>query len=128
MKALLIRVYEFLYEKRRIARLRIKYRLKIMSPYKTLRYIKKHRCSIARYGDGEFDLIFNKRDLGFQPNSQEIGEQLASVLCRNNKNLLLCIPRCYATTRGCNDHSKEFWKTVEKYMPNYKSIRKSLKY
>jgi len=109
IKKSLIQLYELLYEKRRIARLRIKYRLRIMRPERTLRYIHKKKCSIARYGDGEFDLIFHKRNLGFQFDSEEIGKRLVAVLKNNNDSLLICIPRCYNTTKDCNDHSKEFW-------------------
>ncbi len=108
-KKKLIVMYEKLYEIQRVVTLRTKYRLHIMSTKKTLRYIKKHRCCIARYGDGEFDLIANKRDLGFQPKSQEIANKLSNVLSSNNKNLLLCIPRCFNTIKGCNDHSGRFW-------------------
>ena len=109
MKKLLIKIYEFFLIKLRLVKLKVDYRLKILNPYKTLRYIKKHNCSIARYGDGEFDLIFNKRDLGFQPNSLKIGNALSRVLSNNNSDLLLCLPRCYMTTKGCNKHSKTFW-------------------
>ena len=109
MKKILIRIYEFFYEKRRLLFLRLKYHLRIMSPYKTLMYINNHHCSIARYGDGEFDLIFHKRNLGFQFDSEEIGKRLVAVLKNNNDSLLICIPRCYNTTRGCNDHSRTFW-------------------
>lgn len=109
VKKRLIQLYEFYYEKKRVLRLRIKYRLRIMSPVKTLKYIKKNQCSIARYGDGEFDLIFHKRNLKFQPDSLQISLMLTKVLSNKNSNLLLCVPRCYNTTKGCNEHSKEFW-------------------
>lgn len=109
IKQRLIRAYEWAYEKRRILRLRLKYRIRIMSPVKTLDYIKKYQCSIARYGDGEFDHILDLKDEGFQVRSQALAEGLVKVLKSKNHRLLLCIPRCYNTTKGCNAHSKEFW-------------------
>ncbi len=109
IKKKLIQIYEKLYEWRRIFVLRTKYRLCIMSPVKTLKYIAKHKCSIVRFGDGEFDLIDSKRDLGFQPMSAEISEALSNVLKKRDKRLLLCIPRCFNTVKGCNDHSRTFW-------------------
>lgn len=109
IKQRLIRVYEWLYEKKRILRLRLKYRLRIKSPFKTIKYIKKHQCSIARYGDGEFDHILDLKDEGFQVRSQALAEGLVKVLKSKNYRLLLCIPRCYNTTKGCNEHSRLFW-------------------
>lgn len=101
--------YEVFYEARRMFVLRTKYRLRIMSPEKTLTYILKHRCSIARYGDGEFDHILDLKDEGFQVRSPELTRKLGEVLDNKDKRLLLCIPRCFNTTAGCNDHSRNFW-------------------
>ena len=55
-----------------------------MSPDKTLKYILKNNCSISRFGDGEFDLIFQNRDLGFQNKSDEISDALSKVLSIKN--------------------------------------------
>lgn len=49
------------------------------------------------------------KDEGFQKRSQILSEKLLNVLGNNNKNLLLCIPRCYITLKDCNNHSREFW-------------------
>lgn len=109
LKRILVTVYEIFYEKRRILRLRLGYSLRIMSPEATIKYTEKHKCCIARYGDGEFDLILRTRDLGFQNQSQEISDRLASILSHKSKNLLLCVPRCMNTIKGCDNHSGSFW-------------------
>lgn len=109
LKRVLVAAYEVLYEARRMAVLRTKYRLRIMSPERTLRYIAKHKCSIARYGDGEFDIMTAARDLHFQKKNSQLAESLAQVLDNKDKRLLLCIPRCFNTIKGCNDHSGTFW-------------------
>ena len=109
IKKKLIQIYEKFYEWRRMFVLRTRYRLRIMDYKKTIKYIKKNKCSIARFGDGEFDLIHAKRDLGFQPLSNEISAALADVLRNKDKRLLLCIPRCFNTIKDCNDHSGTFW-------------------
>lgn len=108
-KRILVAAYEVFYEKRRLLRLRAGYSLRIMRPEATIKYIEKHRCCIARYGDGEFDLILKTRDLGFQTQSQEISDRLKFILTNKNKNLLLCVPRCLNTIEGCNRHSGTFW-------------------
>ena len=109
LKRTLLSAYEVFYEKRRMLVLRTRYRLRIMSPERTLRYIKKTKCSIARYGDGEFDHILNRKDEGFQARSPELARKLADVLDNRDKRLLLCIPRCFNTIKGCNDHAGSFW-------------------
>ena len=109
LKRKLVAAYEVFYEARRMAVLRTKYRLRIMSPEHTLRYIAKHKCSIARYGDGEFDIMTAARDLHFQKKNSQLAEKLAQVLDNKDKRLLLCIPRCFNTIKGCNDHSGTFW-------------------
>lgn len=109
LKQKLISLYEMFYECRRIFILRTKYHLKIMSTDQTIRYIDKQQCSIARFGDGEFDLIGKKRDLLFQPLNNELSNCLESVLKNKNPDLLVCIPGCLNSVKGCNDHAKEFW-------------------
>lgn len=109
LKRMLVDWYEVFYEARRVFVLRTKYRLRIMSPEKTLRYIAQNKCSIARFGDGEFDHILNLKDEGFQVRSKELTEKLAQVLSNKDPRLLLCIPRCMNTIRGCNNHAGTFW-------------------
>lgn len=109
LKRRLVAVYEVFYEARRMFVLRTKYRLRIMNPEQTLRYIAKHKCSIARYGDGEFDHILDLKDEGFQIRSADLSRKLREVLDNKDPRLLLCIPRCFNTTRGCNNHSRTFW-------------------
>lgn len=33
-------------------------RLKLLNSFDTLHYIIEHRCSVSRYGDGEFDMVW----------------------------------------------------------------------
>lgn len=110
LKRRLVSIYEYLYEKQRIGRLRFFYHLRILSPDATLRYIERHHCSIARFGDGEFDHILDLKDEGFQVRSERLMKCLSDVLSeKDNPNLLLCIPRCMNTIRGCNEHAGSFW-------------------
>lgn len=122
VKHQLIVAYEFFYEAWRMLVLRTIYRLRIMSPERTLRHIKKSKCSIARFGDGEFDLIFTSRDLGFQKKSPEFSNALKDVLNNKNSKLLLCIPRCMNTVKGCNEHAEEFWIVWGKQENHHKKI------
>jgi len=109
IKRKLVSTYECVYEKQRVLCLRLFYHLRVMSPDRTIRYIEKHRCSIARFGDGEFDHILDLKDEGFQKRSRELSEGLSKVLENKDPVLLLCVPRCMNTIRECNDHSALFW-------------------
>ena len=80
-----------------------------MTPKQTLCYIEKYKCSIARFGDGEFDHILNLKDEGFQRRTEALSKELALVLEKKNRNLLLCIPRCMNTIKDCNEHAGTFW-------------------
>ncbi len=73
-------------------------RLKILTPEQTVDYIEKHNCSVARFGEGEFELILGseyesqKGVSGFQNRNPELIERLKDVLASKEPNLLVCIP------------------------------------
>lgn len=106
---MLIDLYEKYYIPINLLMLRIGYRLHIMGSFRTVRYIKKHRCNIARYGDGEFRIMMGEGEIGFQEASKELQEGLINVLKKNNSNLLLCVPIYMNTTKGCNSRAKSYW-------------------
>lgn len=103
------------------------YPLDIMSPERTIEHIKKSRCSIARYGDGEFELLFSKKDLGFQKGSEEISAALRDVLLSKNGNLLVCLPGTFNTLRGRSAESKDFWRDWSLENDNQKRISRLLR-
>lgn len=84
--------------------------LHILSSEDTIAYILQHNCSIARFGDGEFELILQQdRDLGFQTHSAELSSKLKDVLASQNDNLLVCIPTALNSIKGRTKHSRMFW-------------------
>lgn len=116
-------VYSVVHESCRVLNLRINYRLRIMNTADTIRYIKKHRCSIARYGDGEFSFALKSRHLiSFQSNSEELSERLCEVLRTTNDNLLICVPRFLNTFYGCTDECKKYWRNWGKKDDKQKRI------
>ena len=86
------------------------YRLRVMTPQKTIAHIAHSHCSIARYGDGEFELILQKdRDLGFQIRSEALSVRLTEILASKDPKLLICIPSALNSVKGRTFHSKKFW-------------------
>lgn len=87
------------------------YNLKVMTSLQTIKYIKKHRCSIARLGDGEFKLMIDGGNIGFQSSSLELLEKLRAACSGNNTNLLICIPKCLVSVKGMKKFSSVYWST-----------------
>lgn len=85
-------------------------RLNILTAKQTIDYIKKNKCSVARFGDGEFDLLNSaQNNIGFQANSQSLVEQLKRVLSSTDSKLLLCIPYSLNSLWGRTQTSRNFW-------------------
>lgn len=86
------------------------HRLHIMKARETIAYIRKNHCSIARFGDGEFELVLRRdRDLGFQGRSEALSDRLRAVLGNRDPNLLVCIPATISSIKGRTKHSRMFW-------------------
>lgn len=81
---------------------------KIASPQATIEKIIKDRVSISRFGDGEFELLFN-RSIPFQSSNNKLSERLKEILTSNLENLIIGIPYIYwYTVSHCNIGVKNF--------------------
>ena len=109
LKRKLVAAYEVFYEQRRLLILRTKYHLHIKNSEKTIQYILKNKCSVARFGDGEFKLMLNLADIGFQQRDVQLSERLIDVLNQKRASVLLCVPSTLNSVRGCNDFARQFW-------------------
>lgn len=81
--------------------------LNVMDSKTTVDYIISHKCSVARFGDGEFQMISHgleggeKKDFPvdtFQSFDKELSSRLNNVLTCDRSDLLVCIP--YAMIRS----------------------------
>lgn len=115
IKNKLIAIYEKIYASDRVMnavyrRNNKDYQLNIMTSEETIEYILKSNCSIARFGEGEFELILEPDlDLGFQTHDAKLAERLKGVLGNQNPNLLICIPYALNDIGGRTEHSRKFW-------------------
>lgn len=71
--------------------------IKIHSIKETLKEIIANRASIARFGDGEFNLIFGN-DIKFQKFNKTLKDKLLNILNSNIPNLLVGIIQLYNNT------------------------------
>ena len=98
--------------------------LKIMDSITSINYILEHRCSVSRYGDGEFDII-EGREEGYQEPNERLAKLLKQVLQSDLPNHMIGIPYPLKDTSMLKKQSKDFW---EKYflLRHGKSVRKYL--
>ena len=85
-------------------------RLHIMDSTETIRYVLSKNCSVSRFGDGEFKLMCDHKDLRFQPYSGELRARMEDVLKNRPDGLLLCVPYGMNHVRPYNSRAEEFWK------------------
>lgn len=83
---------------------------KISSPEDTINMIINNNCSITRFGDGEFDMIF-KTGMNYQKYDEKLAKKLKQVLDSNEKGLLIGINNVIDLQYAENyvDFANTFW-------------------
>ncbi len=102
---------------------------KIYDMDSTINLLLERKMSMARFGDGELELILGKAAL-FQEPSDELKLRLLEVLSSKNKNIMIGIPSELYYTKELTLKKKNVW---EKWKPRYlpllnKYLRKRQKY
>lgn len=115
LKRKLVCIYENIYEKTLVPRIRMKYNLRIMSAEKTIKYILKNKCSVSRYGEGEFNIMFWTSKITFQKQDEILAEKMRNTLGNQSKNLLICMPRTIICDRHYNENAKTWWRKWSKH-------------
>lgn len=80
----------------------------VMNTDETLDKIINDKCSVSRFGDGEFSLIYGE-SLKFQPANDEISRKLKEILKSNYKNHIVCIPNVFEEIDWATDKAKKYW-------------------
>ena len=94
----------------------------IMSSEDTIAFIIENKCSISRYGDGEYALM-NNRKSGFQECDSELVRRLYEVLNNAVQNHLVCLPYAFTSLQPYKRKSKRAWRDF--LFLNYKTVVKS---
>ena len=74
----------------------------------SLNLIVQKKCSISRYGDGEFNLM-NGQSLRFQPYSKELSLRLREIIKSNQENHEVLIPNIFNNVDWCTERSRNYW-------------------
>ena len=84
----------------------------IKSIEETLDKIINDKCSISRFGDGEFSCM-NYSRISFHDPSEDLAERLKEVLSSDLPNLLIGLPDCFGSLDCYVPYTRKFWR---KYM------------
>lgn len=80
--------------------------------------------SISRYGDGEFDIAFRKKELYFQEYDSELSKYLREILNSNLEKLLVAIPRTLIEIKNLKENEKYFWSRY--YLKQKEKLEKNI--
>jgi len=84
----------------------------IKSMEETLDRIIDDKCSIARFGDGEFSCMSCSR-ISFHDPCEGLADRLKEVISSDIPNLLIGLPDCYGSLDCYVPYARDFWR---KYM------------
>ena len=95
----------------------------VMDMQKTLKYVKDRHVSVARFGDGEVDLM-----MGYSIPYQDYDEELAGrlkqiIMAPDNRKLLVCLPDIFEGRERYTDAFHSFWdEHMKRYQDFYDEI------
>ncbi|EPC40346.1 GT-D fold domain-containing glycosyltransferase [Lacticaseibacillus paracasei] len=84
------------------------FQFKIVGPEDTIAEIIRTRKSIARFGDGEFNLMLDAKGIGFQEYTPAIADALKQSF-KGGKGVLVALPHGFTSTRLDRPYIKSFW-------------------
>lgn len=87
----------------------------ILGLEETLRKVIDKRMSLARYGDGEFELMAGRR-MSFEVANSEMAGRLKDILKEPLPNCLNCVPNIFGSLERYRDTDKSYWRTAAVWM------------
>ncbi len=84
-------------------------KINVLDSFESIQYIIEHRCSVSRYGDGEFSSFWGQ-GVGFQNVDQKLVKALKHVLNASDApNHIVGIPYFLKNVDGTVKLTREFW-------------------
>lgn len=97
--------------------------IKVKGIHDTLDYIIQNGCSVARFGDGEMNLI-SGLDIPYQIYDASLAKYLKEIIgMQSSDKMLVCLPDVFEGQNRYNEFSRNFWKEhLEQYGTWYDEI------
>lgn len=101
----------------------------IMDMHETLEYIKDRKISIARFGDGEINLITG-HSIPYQDYDAALTERLEKIITLSgNEKLLVCLPDVFERRERYTDRCNSFWTNhLEQHRDFYNMVISNRRY
>lgn len=89
----------------------------------TIDYIIKNRCSVSRFGDGEFSILRGS-GIAFQDKDKLLTKIYKDILYYNTPNHISCIPLSLVSSDELKKESSDYWSVYfsEKYLYIFKYL------
>lgn len=99
----------------------------ILSDEETLKKITKENYSVARYGDGEFRLMLEKKGIGFQCIDEKLSEKLRKIIIASEieNKIIIGVPASLKGVKGYSKEAKRFW--INYWVQNFNDLKPYLK-
>lgn len=92
----------------------------------SLDYILEHSCSVARFGDGEMDIIAG-HSIPYQDYDPQLASELKEILgLESNQHLMVCLSDVFENRERYTDACNHFWEGhLQHYQDYYRQICKA---
>ena len=85
-------------------------RINILNSIDSIKYIIEHKCSVSRFGDGEFIMLLGGGYDDYQRADQKLAKRLKEVLVSTDApNHIVGLPMPLKHTIGLRPSSRDFW-------------------
>ncbi|HEM3726051.1 TPA: SP_1767 family glycosyltransferase [Streptococcus suis] len=89
----------------------------------SLHYILENSCSVARFGDGEMDIIAG-HSIPYQDHHPQLASELREILgLESNEQLMVCLSDVFENRERYTDSCNQFWEGhLQHYQDYYRQI------
>ena len=100
--------------------------IKVLGILDTLNYIMAHNSSVARFGDGEMDIITG-HSIPYQDHDENLANELKEIISsESNESLVICLSDVFERLDRYNQEAVDFWKQhLNNNYVHYKSLCKA---
>ena len=101
----------------------------IINTEASINYIIKNKCSVSRFGDGEFSLL-NGTSIGFQKANKKLSAIFKEMLTTNTENHITCLPYALIDQSSYTKKAQVYWNNYLSYnrLKIYKHLNKNKTY